>query len=396
MEKHGLIRSYYQYGKNNLFLSSIESNPSTLHKSNIYDLNKYQKVYQFLNSPFLLQKDTLYKCYSSMKKLFFEDYSYMPETYIYPEEKNIINLKFKNYKLDLHNLWLVKPTNNYGGSGVNILYSLENIQMNRYIITKYIKDVNLIKDKKYDLRLYVLITGLTPLRIYFYREGLVRIATEKYSLNISSLGNKYIHLTNMVINKASKKYIHPSTSNDENSNLWNIQMYKTFLKKFNIQWEDIRKNIKDIIIKSIISIYKNLTEENEKSKVDDQSFYEILGFDILITNEFIPILSEINYVPEMLMSNNFDKKIKSNLFADTLNLIGMFPFSRKNDNSLKNKFKYDEFDNDNFNNALCELYRPRGNYELIFPTKETIKQYYKYFLNISEVNKKFWEKISDV
>jgi len=396
LEKHGLIRSYYQFGKNNLIISPIKENPLILNKSNIYALDKYQKVYRYLNAPLVFQKDSLYSSYDNIKNIFFEDFNYMPETYIYPEQKNIIYNKFKNYKLNLSNLWLVKPTNKYGGHDINIFDSLKNIKLKEFIITKYIKNVNLIKDKKYDLRLYVLITGLKPLRIYFYKEGLVRIASEKYSLNSSSIENKFMHLTNMCVNTKNKNYIRPNSSNEYNSNLWNILMYKTFLKQNNIEWDDIREKIKDIIIKSIISVYQNLTEENEKYKLSDQNFYEILGFDILINDKFNPILCEINYVPEMFLSNNLDTKIKSNLFIDTLNLIGIIPYSRKKEKSLVNKYKLTNEVNDNVNNALCELARPRGDFELIFPSRNTITRYNKYFINNTEENMKFWEYITSL
>ena len=111
----------------------------------------------------------------------------------------------------------------------------------------YITNIHLIKGKKYDLRLYALITGLKPLRIYFYKEGLVRIAAEKYSLNLTSIKNKYIHLTNIGINKSNKNFLDPNNTKDENANIWNILIYKNYLKKYNIDWNNIRENIKDII-----------------------------------------------------------------------------------------------------------------------------------------------------
>jgi len=63
----------------------------------------------------------------------------------------------------------------------------------------------LINKRKFDLRVYVAVTSIDPLRIYIYKEGLVRFASVDYSHDIDSVKNRFIHLTNYSVNKKNKK-----------------------------------------------------------------------------------------------------------------------------------------------------------------------------------------------
>lgn len=75
------------------------------------------------------------------------------------------------------------------------------------VIQKYIEKPHLINGRKYDLRLYVLVTSCDPLRIYIFEKGLVRFCANKYSKN--NIKSKYAHLTNYSINKKSDKFVEP-------------------------------------------------------------------------------------------------------------------------------------------------------------------------------------------
>jgi len=75
------------------------------------------------------------------------------------------------------------------------------------IIQKYIENPLLIDGYKFDLRIYVLIGSIDPLRIYLYNDGLARFATEKYeSPNRDNYGMNFQHLTNYAINKLNPKF----------------------------------------------------------------------------------------------------------------------------------------------------------------------------------------------
>lgn len=69
---------------------------------------------------------------------------------------------------------------------------------------RYIHNPMLIDGRKFDLRLYVLVTSMEPLRVYLFEEGLVRFSTKRYSLR--NLRSRFTHLTNYSINKKSGSF----------------------------------------------------------------------------------------------------------------------------------------------------------------------------------------------
>lgn len=65
----------------------------------------------------------------------------------------------------------------------------------------------MIDDLKYDLRLYVFLYGVNPLRIYLHKMAFARFCTEPYQKpNRHNMDNCYMHLTNYAINKFSENY----------------------------------------------------------------------------------------------------------------------------------------------------------------------------------------------
>ena len=75
------------------------------------------------------------------------------------------------------------------------------------LIQEYIKNPFLVDGLKFDLRLYVLIVSADPLKLFIFKDGLVRFASEPYKKpNKQNLKNMFMHLTNYSINKESKSF----------------------------------------------------------------------------------------------------------------------------------------------------------------------------------------------
>lgn len=76
------------------------------------------------------------------------------------------------------------------------------------VAQRYITNPFLMEDLKFDLRLYVLLCGVNPLRVYLFKDGLVRLATEPYvAPTDDNIDNLFMHLTNYAINKNNDNFV---------------------------------------------------------------------------------------------------------------------------------------------------------------------------------------------
>ena len=131
------------------------------------------------------------------------------------------------------------------------------------MIQEYMREPHLIDELKYDIRLYVLVLSCEPLKIFMFKEGLVRFATKKYQPieNNSAkkeLDNLLMHLTNYAINKDEEDFIAPKTINDDHAHKRSLTKVLERLKLEGQDTDKLMEKIKDIIVKTILPIQEDL------------------------------------------------------------------------------------------------------------------------------------------
>ena len=309
----------------------------------IRKLGKNQKFNHFPSTYQIGLKDNMYKHYKIYKRLFPKLYNFTPDTYILPNDAEI----FENiYKKNKKTLWIVKPVNMSRGRGVHLLKDeneLKELIKKSYeenaipdLLSRYLDKPHLINNKKYDLRIYVLVTSFSPLRFYIYYNGLVRFATEDYKKG--NYDNIYIHITNYSINKNNLNYksnqknnkeIEEEEENEEedDSSKWSLVEYRNYFKKLGLTdtMNDIWKQIEDIIIKSLITVANDNSKEISVSKTS--SLFELYGYDILIDESFKAWLIEVNVNPSLHCTSPLDLSIKTDLVTDIFNIVGILPYN---------------------------------------------------------------------
>ena len=361
------------------------------------NLFPYQKFNHFPCTYQLGRKDNLFKHYKHFKRLFPDLYNYMPMTFILPNDSD--NFEYE-YKKNKKNIWIAKPVNMSRGRFIKLIYNhhtykklieyANNSNNIQYLISKYLDKPHLLNNKKYDLRIYVIVLSFTPLKIYLYYNGLVRFATEDYIKD--NYDNIYIHLTNYSINKQNPNYkknlkdnkeiaemeeIEEDNEQNDDSSKWSLVEYRNFFKKEGNEnnFEKIWKQIEDIVIKTMI----NVTEVNSRdlSGNKNNNVFELYGFDIFVDEKFKVWLLEVNVNPSLHCTSPLDLSIKTDLIVDIFNLIGIVPFNHNNNEEVYNIER--KKNNTNFSEFILPKINQNNkiNYEIKSKGNEKVDEYYK-------------------
>lgn len=106
---------------------------------------------------------------------------FLPKTYILPHEYQYLQ---KDMLSNTMKQWIFKPAAQAQGRGIFVTNKLAEIPQtssnSNYVVSEYVYNPLLLNGYKFDMRIYIAVTSVNPLRIYMYEEGLARFATCKY------------------------------------------------------------------------------------------------------------------------------------------------------------------------------------------------------------------------
>ena len=168
----------------------------------------------------------------------------------------------------------------------------------------------LVGGKKFDLRLYVLVTSFRPLKAYISRMGFARFCTVKYSASaMSDLDNMFVHLTNVSLQK------HSDTYNDVHGGKWSVQNLRLLLEgtRGRSATAKLFDDMNWVIMQSLKAV--------QSVMVSDRHCYEVYGYDIIIDDNLQPWLIEVNASPSLSATTKSDRIMKSAVLDDVFNIV---------------------------------------------------------------------------
>ncbi|KAM6070990.1 LOW QUALITY PROTEIN: tubulin monoglutamylase TTLL4 [Chlamydotis macqueenii] len=285
-------------------------------------IREHQKLNHFPGSFQIGRKDRLWRNLLKMQaRCGKKEFNFFPQSFILPQDIKLLRKAWEEGTS--RQKWIVKPPASARGIGIQVIHKWSQLPKRRpLLVQRYLHKPYLIGGKKFDLRIYVYVTCYDPLRVYLFKDGLVRFASCKYSSSMKSLSNKFVHLTNYSVNKKNTEYKSNSDETACQGHKWALKALWSYLTQKGVNSEAIWEKIKDIVIKTIIASEPYVNSLVKMYVRRPYCCHELFGFDIMLDENLKPWILEVNISPSLHSNSPLDVSIKGQMIRDLLNLAG--------------------------------------------------------------------------
>lgn len=218
--------------------------------------------------------------------------------------------------------FIFKPDTTFGGNGVCLVQSgevLHALMQRKYscaVLQEYLTRPLLIDGLKWDCRVYVLVTSISPLRVHVAREGLARFCTELYRRpSAENLEAMFSHVTNYALNKQSPAY--QESEGDPTGGRGSKRSLSVVLERLTklsrtFTTEQFWAEVDHIVAMTMLVLQPELIHKAEVRRqeaeaegaegpgsVPEGPSFHLLGFDILLDSNERASLLELNANPSL-------------------------------------------------------------------------------------------------
>lgn len=220
--------------------------------------------------------------------------------------------------------WIMKPVGRAQGKGIFLFQKLSDIDKwkkdtrwdqnesdarDSYIVSLYVPNPYLIGKRKFDLRVYVLVTSYNPLTVWVYREGFARFSGALFTMDKKAIENKFVHLTNVAIQKTADDY------DSSKGCKWLFSQVKSYLvtKHGRSAVDRCLNEIYNCFIESLLAVQPRMSS--------DSRCFECYGYDILLDSDLTPWLIEVNASPSITADTKTDYFLKFGMLEDLFGVL---------------------------------------------------------------------------
>eukprot|EP00117_Sycon_ciliatum_P003274 scpid64433/ scgid2094/ Tubulin polyglutamylase TTLL4; Tubulin--tyrosine ligase-like protein 4 len=264
-----------------------------------------------------------------------EEFGFMPETLVLPDDETKIKERLRSSPQP----WILKPSIGKQALGVKIVTNRKQLPSfrqkenagKRFVLQRYVTDPLLVLGRKFHMRLYLVLTSLSPLRVLAHDEGLVLFAVHNYSLDAGTFEDMKVHLTNSAV--ADRNKAQGSLNGWLLSTLWK---HLTLMIGHSAV-QSMQRNIDDAFVKLALSAQlENGGFEQRRSG----GCFDLLGVDVLVDSKHRVHVMEVNVGPEVVSQD--PSTHEANELAHKAVLTDLVPLAAMTDSPENVKKSFEE------------------------------------------------------
>ncbi len=215
-------------------------------------------------------------------------YRFFPESYLMPEDYHALQREAFRHP---EKRWIVKPKSLSRGRGIEVMADASAAPVDqKMLVQDYLSAPHLFDGRKYVLRCYLAIMSVEPLRVYLYREGFAKLASEPY--RDGGFENLYAHLTNPDVNALNEN---AETAVEFHS----FANYRRWLAKNGADPDGVFRALRDMAAITAIAARDIMRERIKKSGAWAPGCCELIGMDCMVDADLKPWLLECNLSPSL-------------------------------------------------------------------------------------------------
>ncbi|KAG5669197.1 hypothetical protein PVAND_017090 [Polypedilum vanderplanki] len=219
-------------------------------------------------------------------------------------------------------LFVIKLKSNRGVElkKVSEMILTDESTLDGYFAQEFISNPLLFNGHKFDFGIYVLLTSVDPLRIYYYSKNMIfRFCSKTYNISDPTDTDRYV-----VSDSKIPVWEFPGTK-DYFENGYNTRdAFDGFLKKIGANVDEIWDKIEDSIRSIIVSKEAFFIEWIKLAGTSKLNHFELFRFDMILDNNLNLHVIEVNQHPNIYPSKYFyrNKVLYENLLYNLFTLIG--------------------------------------------------------------------------
>jgi hypothetical protein len=195
------------------------------------------------------------------------------------------------------------------------------------VVQKYVSNPYLVKGKKADMRVYVLVASFDPLVVYLYQDGIVKFCTSNFDLSSERLKIREVHLANQAINKFSPDFV--LNQDIDSGSRWTHVGYWSEMERTHGKDRVVvaKRKLEKLVAKTFATAVPHVMSEMKRLECESSNLtcFEMFGLDVEMDDNLNPHLLEVNVAPEIMVrrGDSMSMQVVGALASDMFRVVGV-------------------------------------------------------------------------